>query len=147
MKEHDLREKLKKIEALFSSTNISGEKYAAAEAIKRIKEKLTKFEKEESALEYRFSLPDRWSRQLFIALCRRYGLKPYRHYGQRQSSIMLKAPKTFINDILSPEFQALNGALVAYLNEITEKLIKEEIYHDISEPTDIKAIPAESINL
>lgn len=56
-------------------------------------------------------------------------------------------PKTFINDILSPEFQALNGALVTYLNEITEKLIKEEIYHDVSEPSDIKGLPAEIINL
>lgn len=142
MQEHDLREKLKKIEALFSSTNISGEKYAAAEAIKRIKEKLEKFQKEEPALEYRFSLHDRWSRQLFIALCRRYGLEPYNYYGQRRSTIMLKAPKTFINDILSPEFHTLNDALVAYLGEITEKLIKEEIYHDTSEPTDVKALSA-----
>ncbi len=27
------------------------------------------------------SLGDQWSRQLFLALCRRYGLKPYRLPG------------------------------------------------------------------
>jgi hypothetical protein len=26
-----------------------------------------------------FSIPDNWSRQLFIALCRRYGINPFRY--------------------------------------------------------------------
>ncbi len=29
----------------------------------------------------------------FLALCQRYGLKPYREHGQRQTSVMLRAPK------------------------------------------------------
>jgi len=32
-----------------------------------------------------YSLPDPWQRKLFLALCRRYELKPYREYRQRMS--------------------------------------------------------------
>jgi hypothetical protein len=42
-----------------------------------------------------FSMPDQWSRQLFMALCRRYGLKPYRYSRQRYTTVMLRAPKEF----------------------------------------------------
>jgi hypothetical protein len=30
------------------------------------------------AVEKKFSLPDQWSVRLFIALCRRYGIRPFR---------------------------------------------------------------------
>jgi hypothetical protein len=33
--------------------------------------------------EMQFSMPDQWSRHLFVALYRRYGLKPYRYHLQR----------------------------------------------------------------
>ena len=46
----------------------------------------------------------------------------------------------------TPEFQALNGALIAYLSEITERLIKEEIYHDVSEPADTKAVITKNLS-
>jgi len=32
---------------------------------------------------------------------------------------MIKAPKSFIEQVLWPEFQELNAALIAYLSEIT----------------------------
>jgi hypothetical protein len=37
-----------------------------------------------------FSMPDQWSRHLFLALCRPYGLKPYRHYRQRHQGTYRK---------------------------------------------------------
>jgi hypothetical protein len=132
--ESELRDKLRKIEALFSGTRNHGEKVAAFEAMKRIKEKLKASNAIEHPIEVRCSLQDTWSRQLFIALCRRYGLEPYRRARQRNSSVMVKAPKSFIDDVLWPEYQALNGALVSYLREITQKIIKEEIHKDIDEP-------------
>jgi len=133
MNDAKLREKLKKIEILFSKSTFDGEKDAAIEAIKKIKNRLNKYEQQEKAVEYRFSIQERWSRQLFVALCRRYSLEPYRYCRQRVSSLIVKAPPGFINDVLSPEFQALNGALTMYLNEITEKIIREEIHGDVSE--------------
>lgn len=126
--EKELREKLRKIEALFSGGSTDGEKDAAKEAKKRIVERLKLIQKREKSVEVRVPIPDRWSRQLFVALCRRYGLKPYRYARQRTTSVMVKAPKSFLNDILWPEFQALNGALNDYLSSATEKIIREEIH-------------------
>ena len=37
----------------------------------------------------------------------------------------------------SPEFQELNAALVAYLSEITEKIIREEVYRETGEAEEI----------
>ncbi|NDB85095.1 MAG: hypothetical protein EB127_20695 [Alphaproteobacteria bacterium] len=132
MNENELRDKLRKIESLFSSATMEGEKEAALNAINRIKAKLAQFNQQEKFAEFRFSLSDKYSRQLFIALCRKYNIRPYRHAKQKQTSVMIKASETFINDIFYPEFEALNKTLVAYLNNVTEKIIREEIYPDVS---------------
>ena len=56
---------------------------------------------------------------------------------------MIKGPKSFIEQTLWPEFQELNAALVAYLSEITEKVIREEVHgetgdaEEVDEPTRI----------
>ena len=71
-----LRDKLRKIEALFAGAATAGEKAAAGAAANRIRARLRQEEKRQKPVEMRFSLPDPWSRQMFIALCRRYGLRP-----------------------------------------------------------------------
>jgi hypothetical protein len=38
---------------------------------------------------------------------------------------------------LWPEFQELNAALVAYLSEITEKVIREEVHGETSEAEEV----------
>jgi hypothetical protein len=38
----------------------------------RIRARLGQAAEREAAVEIKFSIPDNWSRQLFIALCRRY---------------------------------------------------------------------------
>jgi hypothetical protein len=77
--EQILREKLRKIEALFAGAATAGEKAAADAAADRIRARLRKATSNEEIEEVRFSVPDVWSRQLFIALCRRYGLAPFRY--------------------------------------------------------------------
>jgi len=89
-----LRDKLRKIEALFADAGTAGEKAAAGAAADRIRARPRQEEKREKSVEMRFSLPDPWSRQMFIALCRRYGLRPYRYTRMRQQSVMLRAPQT-----------------------------------------------------
>ena len=73
--EQSLREKLRKIEALFAGAATEGEKVAAGAAAERIRERLDHTAREEESIETKFSIPDVWSRQLFIALSRRYGLQ------------------------------------------------------------------------
>ena len=108
--ERDLKEKLRKIEALFAGAATPGEKAAAA-AVDRIKARLQETGSREKSVEVRFSLHDPWSRRLFIALCRRYGLRPYRYPRMRQQSVVVNAPATFLDNVLWPEFLQIDEAL------------------------------------
>ena len=51
---------------------------------------------------------------------------------------MVKAPWSFIDNILCPEYEALSDALNDYLEEITSKIIKEEIYKDIDDIQEVE---------
>lgn len=131
--ERELREKLRKITALFEGAATAGERSAAAAAIERVKKALAGFQQTEQAVEMQFSMADQWQRRLFMALCRRYGLSPYRYRRQRHTTVLVRAPKSFINKTLWPEYLELRDALNDYLEEATERIIKEEVYGDSTE--------------
>jgi hypothetical protein len=131
--EAQLREKLRKIEALFAGAGTAGERGAAEAALERVRARLAELERSDPPIEMQFSLPDQWSRRLFLALCRRYGLQPYRLYRQRFTTVMLRVPKGFVDQVLWPEFQALNAALTDYLNEVTTRVIRDAVHRDTSE--------------
>jgi hypothetical protein len=133
-----LRERLRKIEALFAGAGTPGERDAAAAAAERIRARLAAAEKSERADEMRFSIPDPWSRRLFIALSRRYGLKPYRYRRMQRQTVVLRVPRRFAEEVLWPEFSELSGALTAHLAEITDRLIRAEIHGDVSEPEEVE---------
>ena len=134
-----LREKLRKIEALFAGAGTVGEKLAAEAALERVRAKLAEITKSDPLIETQFSLGDQWSRKLFLALCRRYGLQPYRLHRQRYTTVMLKAPSKFISEILWPEFQELDSALRHYLNDVTTRIIREEVHKDTGEAAEMTA--------
>jgi hypothetical protein len=106
--EGTLLEKLRKIEALYAGTTVEGEKEAARRAAERIRARLAELRGREKDTEMHYRLPDPWKRMLFLALCRRYGLKPYRESGRRYSTVQLHAPETFQKETLWPEFLALS---------------------------------------
>jgi len=135
--EQELRDKLRKISALFEGATTTGEREAAAAAIDRVRKALAAAEQVEPSTEMQFTNLDRWHRKLFLALCRRYGLKPYRYRRQRYSTITLRAPKSFLNTTLWPEFLEIKGALDEYLEEATERIIKEEVFGEDEEAEEI----------
>jgi hypothetical protein len=135
--EEQLREKLRKIEALFAGAATDGERIAAGAAADRIRERLDQAASTEKEIEVKFSIPDIWSRQLFVALCRRYGLRPFRYPRMHRQSIIVRAPKSFIDKVLWPEFEELSAALTAYLSEITEKVIREEVHGETGEADEV----------
>ncbi len=138
-----LRDKLRKIEALFSGGATAGERGAAEAALQRLRAKLAELERQDRPVEMQFSISDPWSRHLFIALCRRYGINPYRHYRQRRSTVMVRAPRTFVHQVLWREFVDLNADLQAYLQEVTLKIIREEVHGDTSDAQEVpEALPA-----
>ena len=136
--EQTLHDKLRKIEALFAGAATVGEKAAAGAAADRIRDRLGRASGQQKPQAMRFSISDAWSRQLFIALCRRYGIRPYRHRRMHRQTIVIEAPKSFVEQGLWPEFQELNAALVAYLSEITEKVIREEVHRETGEADEIE---------
>lgn len=131
--EAKLIEKLRLIEALHSGATTAGEREAAARARERILERLAQVEKEDPPLEYRFSMGDMWSRKVFVALLRRYGIRPYRYKRQRHTTVMARVSKRFVDETLWPEFQEISDSLQTYLSEVTERVVSQVIYRDSSD--------------
>jgi hypothetical protein len=134
--EQELREKLRKITALFEGAATAGERQAAAAAIERIRQALNTAVRTEPLIETKFSMADQWQRRLLSALCRRYGLEPYRYKGQRSTTVIVRAPRSFVDNTLWPEYLELQAALHSYLNQATERIIREEVYGDTGEATE-----------
>ena len=141
--EAELRDRLRKIEALFAGAGTAGERMAADAARARVQARLAELERRDPPVEMQLSMPDQWSRRLFVALCRRYGLKPYRYRRQRLTTVVLRVPRGFIDQVLWPEFTELNRALRVFLDEVTERVIREEIFADASEAAEVaQPLPA-----
>ena len=96
MNETILIEKLIKIEALFAGATTLGERLSADLARQRILMRLKELLPKDPAIEYKFTFVDMWSRKVFVALLRRYDLKPYRYYRQRYTTVMVKVPESFL---------------------------------------------------
>jgi hypothetical protein len=134
--EGTLLEKLRKIEALHAGTTVNGEREAARRAAERIRARLAELRGREQDVELLYRLPDPWKRRLFVALCRRYGLTPFREPGRRYSTIQVRAPKAFHHRTLWPEFLALAEELHAHLDDLTTQVIREAINDDVSEASE-----------
>jgi small-conductance mechanosensitive channel len=124
--EQELVEKLRRIEELFVQTgSMAEERVAAEQAQERIQIGGTAPTGSSNRSELRFTLADQWSRHLFVALMRRYGIHPYRYRGQRCSTVMARLNRSFVNDTLWPEFQELQSTLAAYFDDLTDRVIEQ----------------------
>ena len=131
--EKALIEKLRRIEALHAGARTPGERDAAANAMRGIQQRLKLAEKEAPPIEYKLALGDSWSRKLFMALARRYGLKPFRYRGQRYTTVMVRVPKRFVDDTLWPEFVELDRTLRETLDRATDQVIAGVFQQETSE--------------
>ena len=141
--EEQLRERIRKIAALFEGAKTAGEREAAAAALGRVKQSLESLNPQpqpqprttytEPLIEMQFSLPDRWQRRLMSALCRRHGLVPFRYRRQRHTTLMVRVKHSFLHHILWPEYVELRDALDEYLAAATDRIIREEVFNDARE--------------
>lgn len=134
-----LLEKLRAIEALFAGASTEGERVAAAEARARIQLRLKEAEAADPPMEYKFSVADGWSAKLFMALCRRYGIKPYRYRGQRRTTLMARVSRRFVDETLWPEYEQLSAVLRRHLDEVTHRIITAAIHQDVSDAAETAA--------
>ncbi|MBW2204330.1 MAG: hypothetical protein JRF52_09605, partial [Deltaproteobacteria bacterium] len=73
------------------------------------------------------------SRKVFVALLRRYDLRPYRYYRQRYTTVMVQVPGSFVDETLWPEFQKINSELQEYLQDITQRVVTQVLHEDSSD--------------
>jgi hypothetical protein len=134
-----LLDKLRRIEALHAGATTPGERDAAANAMRSIREKLKASEREAPPTEYKFSMADAWTRKLFVSLARRYGLTPYRYSRQRHTTVMLRVSKRFVDETLWPEYQELSETLREWLTAATDRAVK--MIHDDTTEAEVRAEP------
>lgn len=132
-----LIEKLRAIEALYARPGSEGERAAAEGARERILERLRELAATDPPVEFRFSMADMWSRRVFVALLRRYGIQPYRFRGQRHTTVMARVSKRFVDETLWPEFQSVSATLRSYLEEVTTRVVSQVIHADVSEAAEV----------
>jgi hypothetical protein len=135
--EAHLRDRLRKIEALFAGATTPGERQAADAAAERIRLQLAAVASTEPQIEMRFSFPNPWTRRLFIALCRRYGLELFRYARMQRQTVVVEVPRTFLDRTLWPQFVEIDTALTSYLDDITDKVIREEVHGEARDAEEI----------
>ena len=133
MEERKIIEKLMKIEALFDGATTRGEREAAASALERVQKRFEETKNIDPPIEYKFTLTNLWSRKLFVALLRRYGIKPFRYYRQRHTTVMANVSHSFVEETLWPEFEELDKTLKEYLDEITNNIISKSVHANSDE--------------
>ena len=127
----ELRAKLAKVEALFRGTSSPGEKAAAAAAMDRLQGSLGGSDGDaDPEIELKFSLPDMWSVRLFIAVCRKHGVHPYRYARQRRTTVMVRARERLFDRVVWLEFSMLHTELESYFEDVTDHLITRAMRSD-----------------
>jgi hypothetical protein len=133
MVEHrDIRERLAKLEALFARGATAGERAAAGAAMGRLQARLDLGGKtiSEPEIEMQYSLPDVWSVRLFVAICRKHGVQPFRYPRQRRTTVMVRIRKSVFERTIAAEFQALHRELTSYFAEMVDHLISDVMKSD-----------------
>ncbi len=144
----DLRERLRKIEALVEAAGTPAERDAAAAAMERVRAKLDAPGDTEEPEDLDFSIADDWSRHLFVALCRRFGLKPYRRANDDRATVTVRAQRSLMEGTLWRQFQTIDAEMRAYLTEVSLKIIRKEIHADASDAHELhEALPPPPIEL
>ena len=119
-----LQEKLARVEALFRQAGSPGEQTAAGATIDRLRDRLGNAGKEGGPeTELRFSLPDMWSVRLFVAVCRKHGLRPFRYARQRRTTVMMRSRERHFDHVVRAGFSRLQTELQFYFEDVTDHLI------------------------
>ena len=133
----DIRVRLAKLEALFARGATAGERAAAGAALERLQARLDRGGQpaDEPETEVQSSLPDVWSVRLFVALCRKHGVTPYRYPRQRRTTVMIRVRKAAFEQTIAAEFRELHRELTTYFGEMVNHLIANVMKSDGDDET------------
>ena len=134
-KMEELLDKIRKIEALIEGAKTEGEKNAAISAKNRLDKKRLK-EHQSEKKEYALYTQDNWHKKLLLAICRKYGIRPYRYKRQKYTRRLVNIDENFLNNVLWKEYLEYSKHLEMLVEEITNDIIRkihkdeeEEIIH------------------
>jgi hypothetical protein len=127
--------RLAKLEALFARGATEGERAAAGAAIERLRARLAEAARtaREPEIEVQYSLPDVWSLKLFLALCRKAGVRPYRYPRQRRTTVVVRVQRSVFERTVMAEFDALHDELTAAFADLVDHLIADVMHGDADE--------------
>ena len=126
-----LREKLARMEALFRRAGSPGKQAATGAAMDRLRNRLDGPNLDGGPeTELQFSLPDMWSVRLFVAVCRKYGLRSFRYARQRRTTVMVRARERHFDRVVWAEFSRLQTELQFYFEDVTDHLITRAMGSD-----------------
>lgn len=116
-----LHERLREIERAYAG--FSGTDADDSGPGERLRERLRAAREQEPDAEFRMAVSDEWAQQLLAALCGGCGVEVFRYRGQRRTSTMLKAPRTFIEQTFWPMFEAMQHELRTQMQGMTMRAI------------------------
>lgn len=119
-----LLEKIKKVEALIAGATTEGERNAAVLAKGRMDKKRQE-ELARAQKEYALYTPDNWHKKLLLAICRKYGVKPYRYKRQKYTTVMVNINEDFLNEVLWAEYLKYSEHLEDLVEDVTNELIRK----------------------
>jgi hypothetical protein len=143
--EEQLRDRLRKVEALYARAGTPGERRAAGEALSRLKATLAEIRRaqqeppssraqqdppnsraqQDSPVELRVSIHNPSLRCLFEAVCQKHGVRIYRKPRQRRTTVIVRAPEQWFRQIVWKEFLCLQADLRHSFEQATQKAIAE----------------------
>jgi hypothetical protein len=141
----EIRQKLRKIMALFAGAATAGERDAAKAALDRLQDRLRDQSDKPPAdppVEFRFSLQNHWSMRLFLALCRAKGYRPYRYPRMRRTSVCVRIGAHAAKGQLWPEYLEMNRLLTEHLESTVDQIIADCINTDPSDAEVVQNLPA-----
>ena len=72
-----------------------------------------------------YTVPDPWEMALFIALCRRLSLDPFRQPRRHQTSVSVLAPESFGRTTLWPMFADMADALRSHMRIMLDEALRD----------------------
>jgi hypothetical protein len=97
---------------------------AALPDVRDARTRLAELKAREAPVECQLTL-DPWLGTLILARLKQYGVEPFRYAKQRVTTIMVRVPPTFADEILMPDLERLSKTGQAYFADATQRLVAD----------------------
>jgi hypothetical protein len=116
MDEDALVEALHKIERTLARGGAVGTEACRAE--------LAGWREREPDHEFRMSVPTPTAQRVLVGWCHRYGLTPYRTPRQRQTTICVRVPRGFMNEVMWPRVEAMSDVIDDAATDAARRIVE-----------------------